>query len=143
MNRRTPIARRGAAILIVLVVLLLLGVAMSLALRANLTARAEARRAAARLQAEYLATAGLELATAKLADDATYPGETWQAPAADLGGPDSAEVSIEVSNDASNPESRLITVLATYPADGDAWRQQRHRISFKWSSSIPFGRQTP
>ncbi len=135
MNKRIPFARRGAAILIVLVVLLLLGVAMSLALRANLTARAEARRAAARLQAEYLATAGLELATAKLADDATYSGETWQASAADLVGPGNAKVSIEVSNDASNPESRLITVVATYPADGDVWRRHHHRISYKWSSN--------
>lgn len=143
MNKHVAMTRRGAAVLVVLVVLMLLGVAVSLALRANLAARAESRRAAARLQAEFLATGGLELAAARLGGDANYAGETWNVAANELGGSESAEVSIEVAMDASHPGDRQITVLAVYPAGGDAWRQQRLRRSFSWSPSHTLGTPTP
>ncbi len=143
MNSRTHRRRSGAAILVVLVILMVFGVAMTLAMQTNLAARAEVRRAAARLQAEYLATAGMELAQARLSGDPGYAGETWQVPAEELGGRDRAEVRIEIANVAEQPEQRKIVVVATYPLDEDAWRQQQYRLVSLWNISTPSDRSAP
>ena len=134
MNNYRPWRRRGVALLIVLTTLMLAGVAISLVLRANLTARAESRRAAARLQAEYLAVAGYELASERLRADANYSGETWQVSAEELGARDAATVAIEVAADPSEAAARLVTVVADYPADHAAPDQNRHRLTLSWKS---------
>jgi Tfp pilus assembly protein PilV len=143
MNSRTCRRRSGMAVLIVLVILLVFGVAMSLAMQTNLAARAEARRAAARLQAEYLATAGLELAQSRLNGDADYAGETWQVPAEEIGGSDRAEVRIEIASVAEQPEQRRVTVLAVYPLDDDVARRHQYRLEALWNTSTPSDRSAP
>ncbi|MDZ4783863.1 MAG: hypothetical protein SGJ19_26750 [Planctomycetia bacterium] len=143
MNSRPRSSKNGVAVLIVLVILMVFGVAMTLAMQTNLAARAESRRAAARLQAEYLATAGLELAQARFSRDAGYSGETWQVPAEELGGRDRAEVRIEIADVAEQPEQRRVIVLATYPLDEDAWRRQQFRLEILWNPSTTSDRSAP
>ncbi|MCE9556150.1 MAG: hypothetical protein K8T91_22605 [Planctomycetes bacterium] len=53
-------------------------------------------RETARVQAEWLATAGLERGAVRLLAEADYRGEAWSLSAADLGGPDGGKVTIRV-----------------------------------------------
>jgi len=132
-GQRLKARRRGAAILIVLAILAVFGVALAMAMRANLAARAESRRALQRLQAEYLATAGLDVARERLSTDNAYTGETWQVAAEELGGRDRAEVTIDISPVADRPNERRVSVVATYPIDDERWRQQRYRLEHIWN----------
>ena len=129
--------RRGVAMLIVIAVFALIIVGISLAMKANLSARAESRQAARRLQAEYLAQSGLELAHVRLAGDAAYQGETWRVEAGELGGRDAALITIEVTAEQSDAAARRVTVVADYPAGEAASSTHRARISRIWKPSLP------
>lgn len=132
MNNHPFMRRAGVALLIVLTALVVVGASISLALRANLAARAEARRTARRLQAEYLAVAGYDLAAAQLAADANYTGQTWDLAAEELGGQDRAVVVIEVAASAVGERTRAVTVVADYPAEAASVDRERHRFVMLW-----------
>lgn len=72
-------------------------------------------------QAEWLAQSGWSLAVAQLQRDAAYKGETWEIPAAELGGADAGRVTIEVTTptDGAAPETRLVSVIAEFPVGSD------------------------
>ena len=78
------------------------------------------------LQAEWLAESGLERAAVRLAEAPDYRGETWQVPAADLGGPWSGTVTIAVEPVAAQPARRTVRVQADYP-DGVEPRARRRK----------------
>ncbi len=132
----TSLPRRGAALLIVITLLLLVGVGIGLALRTNIAARLEARRAAAGIQAEYLARAGFDLAATRLQTAPAYTGETWRIPAEQLTGRDAAQVVIEVAVDPENTSARRVTVVAEYP-QGESSLKHRHRLERSWKPSVP------
>lgn len=112
----TSHARSGAALVVVMIVLVLcvaLGtrLAMNVAHSRNV-ARAEQRA----LQADWLAESGVRRATARLAIDPSYTGETWQVTSAALGRNSAAAVTIRVEPTAGAEQERHVIVEAEYPA---------------------------
>ena len=113
----------AVAVLICLVVVTLIsGVLLKVGLAHRDSVRAQERR----LQAEWLAQAGLDRALFRLAASAGYTGETWQLSAADLGlGATSADRVADrqrlsgsrSSRPARVPNAKLIKVQADYPPD--------------------------
>ena len=73
------------------------------------------RTEALRLQCCWLAESALDRAARRLALDPKYPGETWNLPAAALGGSDPAVVSIQVEPVPDQSMHRLVRVRADYP----------------------------
>ena len=128
-GRRRIAGRRGdsgliAVVMVVaLVVIALIGGAL---LRVAAARRAQVRMEERRLQADWLAESGLERASARLAGDAGYLGETWQVPPAELGGPWGATVSIAVEAVPDRPDRRLVRVRAEYPRE--AQRRARRTV---------------
>ncbi len=78
-----------------------------------------------RLQAEWLAEAGVDRALAKLSYDPDYKGETWEIPVDELGLPavkdtekgPAAVVKIEVEPAKGQDGGRILRVRADYPPD--------------------------
>jgi hypothetical protein len=118
--------RRGfiaAAIVVVLFVLVLLGSGL---LRVVWLRHGDLRAAERRLQAEWLAESALDRAAARLADDPSYAGETWNIPADRLGGRDDATVRIEMRPSPGHADRRVIRARADYPA-AEARRSRQSR----------------
>jgi Tfp pilus assembly protein PilX len=91
------------AVLVCLVVAAMIGGAL---LRTGLVQRRRIQMEERRLQALWLAESGLERAAARLADAHDYRGETWEVPAADLGGPWPGTVTIAVETTDAPPSRR-------------------------------------
>jgi type II secretory pathway component PulK len=106
--------RRGAAIIIILVVF---AVTMTLAAvwtRRILSENRAQRLSAERAQARWLAEAGVRRAAARLVASADYDGEDWLISAADLNLRHPASVLIRVEPDDSGDRVRLVA-RARYP----------------------------
>jgi hypothetical protein len=72
---------------------------------------------------------GLERGAARLARArGDYQGETWEVPAADLGGADPARVTIAVEPLEKNPSRRSLRVQADYPRDATEKARVSKRI---------------
>jgi hypothetical protein len=120
------------AVLICLLVITLVSGAL---LKLGLAYRGEVRDQERRIQAEWLAQAGLDRALHRLAASASYSGEDWKLSAADLGmagarpgaGP-AARVAIAVERPAGapSPDRRQIHVQADFPPDPP--RRARHSL---------------
>ncbi len=109
--------RRGflsVVVLISLVVLMMIAVSL---LRTGLARRDEARAQERRLQADWLAEAGIRRAIARLDGDPGYTGETWPIDAPALDSADGASVQIDVERDRQGSSQRTIRVRADYPLD--------------------------
>ncbi|HEY6565741.1 MAG TPA: hypothetical protein VIY86_14730, partial [Pirellulaceae bacterium] len=106
---------RQASVLVAVMVCLALITALigAMAQRAILAARQCQFRQRA-VQTRWLVEAGLERAVFQIQHDRAYAGETWQIPAAELGGPHTAEVSISFMTTES---PATITVRARYPSE--------------------------
>jgi hypothetical protein len=102
------------AVLVCLIVLTLIAGAL---LRVGATQRDEVRAEERRLQAEWLAEAGLRRAVARLDADPGYTGETWDIDARELGAAGAATVTIAVERPPGDAKSRTIRVRADYPRD--------------------------
>jgi type II secretory pathway component PulK len=102
------------AVLVCLIVLTLIAGAL---LRVGAAQRDEIRAEERRLQAEWLAEAGLRRALARLDADPAYTGETWNIEARELGAADSATVAIAIERQLGETKSRTIRVRADYPRD--------------------------
>lgn len=112
--------RRGVVTVIMLVLF-----AVTFTLAAVWTKRllAERRlqgRAEERIQAEWLAAAGVRRAAARLLVDPAYKGEEWLIAAAEINRPRPASVQITVEPTGASDEFRLIA-RARYP-------HERHRV---------------
>lgn len=84
-------------------------------------------------QAEWLLQSGWSLARARLRSNSDYQGETWQVPAAELGGAEAGRVTIDVvaSTSGSPAEQRQVQVVAEFPIDS------AHRIQVTRRGTIP------
>ena len=111
-------ARRGALIVVVMVCLLVAGMLIASLLKLTLWQDRQMNYEQARLQAAWLADAGLDRAAGRLAREPTYAGETWQISAAELGGPDAAVVVIRLQNAEAAARQRTIVVEAVFPSEG-------------------------
>ncbi len=114
---RPPGLRRGliSAVLVMALFALILiagGLVRVAALRLG-----EVRASERRLQAEWLAESALDRAAARLSARPDYPGETWDVPASEIGGPDGGTVVIEVKPVPGRPDRRSVRVRADYPRD--------------------------
>lgn len=115
--RPTDRPRRGMLSVAVLVCLLILTLIAGAILRAGAAHREEIRAAERRLQADWLAEAGLRRGAARLAADPGYTGETWDIPARELDSADDATVAITVEKSAGDAKRRTIRARADYPRD--------------------------
>ena len=95
-NRVTQLEnpRRGATLFVTLVVLAIIVSVSLLMARSFVALQAERRWQQRRVQAEYLAQAGLERAAARLAASPAYEGEVWKIASEPTGLQHPAEVGI-------------------------------------------------
>jgi Tfp pilus assembly protein PilX len=117
-DRRRPPRRRGAFTVVVLVCLLISTMILLSLLKIVLLHDRQLGREGVRVQAVWLAEAGLERAADRLAADSAFSGETWKIEASRLGGRDPATVTIRIDSVESQPHHRLVVVEAVYPAEG-------------------------
>jgi type II secretory pathway component PulK len=114
MKQRRERKRRGAALVVALVCLVivtaLVGTMLVGAMRSGRQLRVERNLR----QCELLLQAGLDRAAAQLTDSpATYAGETWDVPSAEIGGDAGGQVTIQVTR--PSDELPQVRVLAEYP----------------------------
>ncbi len=117
--------RRGLTTVAVLICLLVLGLIAGVLVKLGVAYRDQVRTEERRLQAEWLAEAGVDRALARLAGDADYAGESWEIPADALGltaaktpekGP-AAVVAIEVERPKDQDGDVIVRARADYPPD--------------------------
>jgi hypothetical protein len=74
-----------------------------------------------RSQADWLVQSGWSLAVAQLQHNADYKGETWEIPAAELGGTDAGRIRIDVTPPAADTpqKPREISVVVEFPVGSD------------------------
>lgn len=131
-NVRT--SRRPAMVsVVVLIALIVVAIACAALLKVALARRDAVRIEERRLQAAWLAESGLERASARLASQADYPGETWTIPTEDLGGRGTGSILIRVEKPPGHPERRTVHVQADYPANATI----RSRESREMTVTIP------
>ena len=111
--------RRGVALLTAIVCLAVIAAICGSLIRVVYAQRQRTRLEERKLQAEWLAEAGLERAAAKLINSQDYSGEIWQIAAAEFAGRGGGSVKISVEKIADQPAKRLVRVQADYPADSD------------------------
>ncbi|HEY2159042.1 MAG TPA: hypothetical protein VGH33_25665 [Isosphaeraceae bacterium] len=116
----------AAVAVVVLFLLVLLGGGL---LRVVWMRHADLRGAERRLQAEWLAESALDRASARLAADSGYRGETWNIPAERLNGRDAATVLIEVRPVPDHPDRRALLARADYPTAGTRRARQSREIT--------------
>ena len=108
--------RRGITLIMMLCVMTVIAVVSAGILALMTSDRQVLHREATRVQAEWLATAGLEHGAAKLLAAAEYRGETWLLTVADLDGQDGGSVTIRVEPQVGRPGQFTIS------ADAEAGR---------------------
>ena len=123
---------RGLTVVAVLVCLVIITIMAGALLRVGLAHRERAKAQEHRLQAEWLAESGIQRATARLAADPGYKGETWEVSARDLDATDDALVTITVEP-AHDGKGRQVRVQADYPRDPT--RRARHSRVIEMGSS--------
>lgn len=113
-RRRNRFHRRGAALLVAIVAVTMVAALGLVMVRSTLVAKANQETAAARLQADWLAEAGIERAAARYAANPEYSGETWTIAPESLGGR-GATVEIEV---VKKEDKQILRATATFPSEG-------------------------
>ncbi len=109
--------RRAIALFAVMICLVMVFLLTAGWIRSAAVGRQQILSAERRLQAEWLAAAGLRRAVAQLAVDRNYHGETWAVAAAHLGAADAATVEIHVEPVEKQSERQKVIVTANYPTD--------------------------
>lgn len=121
----TPHDRRGVTTVAVLICFVVLALVVASLVKLGVAYRDQVRTAERRLQAEWLAEAGVDRALARLSHDADYEGETWEIPADALGEPSAqtaeqgpaAVVLIEVERPKGRDGGWVVRSRADYPPD--------------------------
>jgi type II secretory pathway component PulK len=119
---------RGAVLVICLVCLALAAVMMIASAKIALTSHRAAQTASWTTQANWLAESGVERAAAKLAADPKYAGETWNVPAAELGGEENGVVRIQVEDLTGEENRRTVKVEADFPDDPVHYARRQKEI---------------
>ena len=109
--------RRGVILIVVLACLVVAGMVSLSVARQTLLARRAVDASQSRLQAEWLAEAGLERAAARLAAEPGYTGETWRIQASELDGIHDAEVQITARPVSGRTGRWSVEIRADYPRD--------------------------
>jgi len=107
--------RRGMTAVAVLVCLIIITMIAGAVVKVALAGRDQVRAQERRLQAEWLAEAGIQRALARLAADPRYRGETWEIAARDLDSADAATVAITVEPAPGDAKSRQVRARADFP----------------------------
>jgi hypothetical protein len=115
---------RGLTAVAVLICLIIITMIAGAVLKVGLAQRDQVRSQERRLQAEWLAEAGIQRALARVAVEPGYPGETWEISARDLDSADTALVTIIVEPAPDDPKRPRIRAWADYPRDPP--RRARH-----------------
>jgi Tfp pilus assembly protein PilX len=126
-HRKSGSPRGGAVLIVALICLLLVTVLAASLTRTVLLQREQVLRDEWRLQAAWLAEAGIDRAAARLSDAADYEGEEWRPELRDAGSP-LGRVRITVAREEADGGISLarINVTADVPADTtDRARVQR------------------
>ncbi len=113
-KKRTPPPPRGIFLVVVLVCMAVAAGFILLVVKQAVMERRLLISTEQRLQATWLAEAGVERAAVRLAADGGYTGEVWNITAADLGASHDARVTIEVKPVPDQPEQRLVRAEADY-----------------------------
>jgi Tfp pilus assembly protein PilX len=121
-NAEGPPRRRGAALVIAMIALLLVGVLAAELARSAVMQHEQVAREEWQIQAEWLAESGLDRAAVMLAADSEYRGEVWL-PASDGSETPVGRVLIEIEG--SDEEVLAIRVVADVPEA----TQRRVRVS--------------
>lgn len=126
LSRVGPSHRRGATSVIAVATLSLVALVGASLLRLSTLRDRQIREEERRIQADWLAEAGLERTWAQLVADQSYAGEKWDVGSDDLGG-FPGRVHIEVVPESDGPSSlRTVHVTAEFPAgDPTASRSSR------------------
>ena len=135
--RCPPRRRPGVVTVAVLIGLVLVALIGGALLRTGLVQRRQIQMEERRLQAEWLAESGLERAAARLAGAPAYCGETWEVPAADLGGPWAGLVLIAVEPVEAQPTRRTVRVQADYPKGIEPRARQRKQAVVELGPGAP------
>jgi len=118
VRSRTRTPRRGLALVPALACLVVVILFCGLLVRQVALHRAVVRDEEQRVQADWLAESALARASARLAADRGYTGETWDIAAADLGG-QAGIVRIKVETVANQAARRRVRVEADFPRDAE------------------------
>lgn len=119
--RNDPFAprRRGAFLVVTMICLILSAVLIGSLLKTALAQHRQMIYEQQRLQANWLAEAGLERAANRLASDSKYAGETWSLPPDSFAGQGAAEVRIKINPVDGRSAARTVFVEAEFPAGFD------------------------
>lgn len=135
---RSMTPRRGLALVPALVCVVLVGLLCAAVLRLAHAQRGVAAAEGRRMQAEWLAESGLARASARLAADPGYKGETWELSPAALGSDEAGVVRIAVEPVESDKARRRVRVVAEYPRG-----ESPHRAKLGKHLTIDVGTERP
>ena len=124
-----PVDRRGAVLLVALICTLVAVMLFGTLLKIAVTGHGQLRNEERRVQADWLAEAGVERAAALLESNPDYAGETWQIAPQEFGGRFSGTVRIVVETNPNQPEHRVVSVQSHYPAGMEQSFQSRKRVA--------------
>lgn len=114
-RRRAIVPRRGAVMLLVIVMLFVATLLMGTIVEGVLRGRRQLRQEQRRLQAHWLADAGLQRARHKLRTTPDYGGDTWR-----VSGPDASGEAEIVTTVTGPSDAKQLTVVVDYPLGSPA-----------------------
>lgn len=132
MTRTPPrLSRRGGALMVVIVALAVASMVGATLLQMAFTQRRQQQHDRLRVQAAWLAEAGLHRGLQRARTDDAYRGETWMV---DVPGRAEALIAeVQITIDAT--DNRTVTAVATYPATTTFRARVRRAISVNPSST--------
>lgn len=133
-SRRHPSGMILAIVLVALLVVMLLGAALT---NAFLAQRQFARHVEQQQQAFWLAESALHRAAHRLANEPGYEGETWHVSADDLGGTHAGVAVVRVEAVAEAELGHRIIVDASYPSDALKKLVQHRELLVAPSNELP------
>ena len=114
---RTASLRQGAAMVVLLASMAMATMIFLSVLKLIAVQRQSIELQTRQIQAGWLAESAVQRASARLAGEANYHGETWTVSAQDIGGRDGATITIRVDDAPGKPDRRAVRVEADYPSD--------------------------
>ena len=130
--------RRGLSSIPAMVCLVLVTLLSGVLLKQVRMQRNAVRDEERRSQADWLAESGLARASAKLAADPKYAGETWAPPAEALGGR-KGEVRITLDDVKDRPGARRVRVQADFPLGDERRARQTKTLIIDLGPGEPGG----
>ncbi len=124
-RRRAMASRRGAVMMLVIVMLFVATLLMGTIVEGVLRGRRQLRQEERRLQAHWLADAGLQRARHKLRMSPDYGGDAWR-----VSGPDASGEAEIVTTVTGPSDAKQLTVVVDYPLGSPA------RVRVRWQTLV-------